>query len=117
MLERLLDTEPHVTGQVVAAALGLVVTLGLDIPAPVQAALVTLVVATVTWWSRGYVTPEARAIRREVVAAEEAATRTALELGKDTVGAVGDITEDALEVVGDVVDEVTGTVEDEGDKQ
>lgn len=113
LVELLRDREPALTGQVAAAALGLAVTLGLDVPQPVQAALVALVVAVVAWWTRRYVTPEASAIRRETIAAGEAATRTAIELGRDTVGAVGDITEAGLDVVAEVVDEVTDTVEDE----
>lgn len=111
--ELIRDREPHLTGQVVAAALALVVTLGVDIPQALQAAIVALVVAVVGLWARRYVTPETQAIRRETVAAGEAATRTAIELGRNTVGAVGDITEAGLDVVGEVLDEVTDTIEDE----
>lgn len=113
ILDLIRDREPALVGQVVSAGIGLAVTLGLDLPDGVDAAIVTLVVAVITMLVRRNVTPEAQAVRREVTAAEEAAIRTAAELGRDTVGAVGDITEDALEVVGDVVEEVVGATEDD----
>lgn len=62
-------------------------------------------------WSPASV--EELVVERTTVAAGEAAARTAIELGRTTVGAVGDITEQGLDVVSDVVDEVTDTIEDE----
>lgn len=56
---------------------------------------------------------EQRVLHEVTVAAGQAATSAAIDLGPKTVGAVGDITEAGLDVVAEVVDEVTDTVDDE----
>lgn len=113
MLDYIRDREPHATGQLVGAALTFLVAAGLDIPVAMQTAVAGLVVAAVIWVGRRHVTPEARAVERETVAAGEAALRTAIDLSNKAAGVAGEVTEEALEVVGDVVDEVTGTEEEE----
>lgn len=125
MLDRILsfvlDREPVASATgiagIITACFGVLAASGVDIDAELIAAIGVLVTAVAGWlarkqaWSPASV--EELVVEKTTVAAGEAAARTAIELGRTTVGAVGDITEQGLDVVAEVIDEVTDTIDNE----
>jgi len=121
LLDRLvgwaLDQEPvrAATGLAggVAAVIGVLAAWDVWEPSPEQIAAIA---ALVTWvagaMARRRAWSPASVEQLRVVTAGEAATRTAVDLGRAAVGPAGDITEEGLDVVSDVIDEVTGTEDD-----
>lgn len=107
-LLRLLKAEPVATMAVVSALTGLAVLAG--VPEDLCGAVAVLIGAVLAFPVRSNVRPEAQVAALVTEAAEQASTQVAKTLSVETVGAVGDLTEQAAGVVQSTVSVVTGDV-------
>lgn len=110
---RLIRAEPVSFNGVIVAATGLAILLGLD--EKVGGGIAVFIGAVVTWLVRANVNTVAKTIKMTTEVATAAASETAKQLGEETVGTLGRVTETGQTVVARVVeDAVATTLSDNG---
>lgn len=107
---RAVRAEPVATMAVVTAIVGLAIVLGA--PAKVLGALEMLIGAVLAFPVRSGVMPTTKVARAVTKAATQAAETAVREVGADTVGRVGEVTNAGLHVVGEAAQLATTTVLD-----
>ena len=109
-LWRALRAEPVATMAIVTAAVGLVIVLGG--PEKLMGGIEVLIGAVLAFPVRSGVIPTGKVAGAVAGAAASAAETAVREVGKDTVGLVGEVTNTGLHVVGQAAQDATTTALD-----